>query len=187
MNWFGHDRQLNPEAPDKAWLTDITFIPRQESFVYLSPRHGLPDQWRSYGPIIDLCTRHVIGWLMQSRQTPDVVLQALPMAVSRRKPWGKVLGFADQGSQVTSTVPAALSHAPIIGSLPENAVTTATTTQSPSASHPSPGAGGSDAGPARAAKTPGRACSTTSEYSATQSASKRGMECCRPPGSNGSK
>jgi putative transposase len=44
----------------------------------------------------------VIGWSMQSRQTADVVLQALLMAVWRRKPQGKVLVHSDQGSQFTS-------------------------------------------------------------------------------------
>jgi putative transposase len=44
----------------------------------------------------------VIGWAMQSRQTTDVVLQALLMAVWRRKPKDKVLIHSDQGAQFTS-------------------------------------------------------------------------------------
>ena len=51
--------------------------------------------------VIDLYSRRVIGWSMQSRQTTDVVLQALLMAVWRRKPKEKVLVHSDQGSQCT--------------------------------------------------------------------------------------
>ncbi|MND35525.1 Integrase core domain protein [compost metagenome] len=52
--------------------------------------------------VIDLYSHRVIGWAMQSRQTTDVVLQALLMAVWRRKPKNKVLIHSDQGSQFTS-------------------------------------------------------------------------------------
>ena len=47
-------------------------------------------------------SRRVVGWSMQSRQTTDVVLQALLMATWRRKPKAKVLIHSDQGSQFTS-------------------------------------------------------------------------------------
>ena len=52
--------------------------------------------------VIDLYSRRVVGWSMQSRQTTDVVLQALHMAVWRRKPKQRVLIHSDQGSQFTS-------------------------------------------------------------------------------------
>ena len=83
------DRQFNVEAPDKVWVTDITYIRTQEGFAYLAV-------------VIDLYSRRVIGWSMQSRQTTDVVLQALLMAVWRRKTKNKVLVHSDQGSQFTS-------------------------------------------------------------------------------------
>ena len=83
------DRQFNVEAPDKVWVTDITYIRTQEGFPYLAV-------------VIDLYSRRVIGWSMQSRQTTDVVLQALLMAVWRRKPKNKVHVHSDQGSQFTS-------------------------------------------------------------------------------------
>jgi putative transposase len=62
------DRQFEVEAPDRVWVTDITYIRTQEGFAYLAV-------------VIDLYSRRVIGWSMQSRQTTDVVLQALLMAV----------------------------------------------------------------------------------------------------------
>jgi len=52
--------------------------------------------------VIDLYSRKIVGWAMQSRQTRDLVLQALLMAVWRRKPVTRVLIHSDQGSQFTS-------------------------------------------------------------------------------------
>ncbi|VAW00799.1 Mobile element protein [hydrothermal vent metagenome] len=51
---------------------------------------------------MDLYSRRVVGWAMQSRQTTDLVLQALLMAVWRRKPSITVLVHSDQGTQFTS-------------------------------------------------------------------------------------
>ncbi len=83
------DRQFDVGAPDRVWVTDITHIQTQEGFAYLAV-------------VIDLYSRRVIGWSMQSRQTTDIVSQALRMAVWRRKPKAKVLIHSDQGSQFTS-------------------------------------------------------------------------------------
>ncbi len=52
--------------------------------------------------VIDLFSRRVIGWSLQSRQTTDVALQELMIAVWRGKPKSKVLVHSDQGSQFTS-------------------------------------------------------------------------------------
>ena len=82
-------RQFEVHTPDRVWVTDITYIKTSEGFAYLAV-------------IIDLYSRKVIGWAMQSRQTTDMVLQALLMAVWRRKPTTKVLIHSDQGSQFTS-------------------------------------------------------------------------------------
>ena len=83
------NRQFDVEAADKVWVTDITYIRTLEGFAYLAV-------------VIDLYSRRVVGWSLQSRQTTDVVLQALLMAVWRRKPKCKVLIHSDQGSQFTS-------------------------------------------------------------------------------------
>lgn len=83
------DRQFNVDVPDRFWVTDITYIKTYEGFSYLAV-------------VIDLYSRRVVGWSMQSRQTTDLVLQALLMAVWRRKPANEVLVHSDQGSQFTS-------------------------------------------------------------------------------------
>jgi len=82
-------RQFDVDAPDRFWVTDITYIKTYEGYSYLAV-------------IIDLYSRRVVGWAMQSRQPTDLVLQALLMAVWRRKPTNKVLVHSDQGSQFTS-------------------------------------------------------------------------------------
>lgn len=83
------DQQFNVDAPDRFWVTDITYIKTYEGFSYLAV-------------IIDLYSRRVVGWSMQNRQTTELVIQALLMAVWRRKPKSKVLIRSDQGSQFTS-------------------------------------------------------------------------------------
>lgn len=83
------DRQFDVAARDRAWVTDITYIRTLEGFAYLAV-------------VIDLYSRRVVGWSMQSRQTTDVVLQALQMAVWRRKLQRRVLIHSDQGAQFTS-------------------------------------------------------------------------------------
>jgi len=83
------NRQFDVSAPDRVWVTDITYIKTYEGWLYLSV-------------VIDLFSRRVVGWSMQSRMTTDLALQALLMAVWRRKPKVTVMIHSDQGSQFTS-------------------------------------------------------------------------------------
>jgi putative transposase len=82
------DRQFEIEAPDTVWVTDITYIRTHEG-------------WSHLAVVIDLFSRRVVGWSMQSRMTTDLALQALLAAVWRRKPKQKVMIHSDQGSQFT--------------------------------------------------------------------------------------
>ena len=82
------DRQFEIDAPDTVWVTDITYIRTHEGWSYLAV-------------VIDLFSRRVVGWSMQSRMTTDLALQALLAAVWRRKPKQKVMIHSDQGSQFT--------------------------------------------------------------------------------------
>lgn len=83
------NRQFDVAAPNQFWVTDITYIKTYEGFSYLAV-------------VIDLYSRRVVGWSMQNRQQTELVLQALLMAVWRRKPRNKVLIHSDQGSQFTN-------------------------------------------------------------------------------------
>jgi putative transposase len=82
-------RQFTTATPDESWVTDITYIRTHEGWLYLAV-------------VVDLFSRRVIGWSMQSRITKELALDALLMAVWRRNPVLKVTVHSDQGSQYTS-------------------------------------------------------------------------------------
>ena len=82
-------RRFATMEPDDAWVTDITHIRTHEGWLYLAV-------------VVDLFSRKVVGWSMQSRITKELVLNALLMAVWRRNPKSKVMVHSDQGSQYTS-------------------------------------------------------------------------------------
>ncbi len=82
------DRQFGVDAPDKVWVTDITYFRTHEGWLYLAV-------------LIDLFSRRVVGWSAQPRMTTDLALQALLAAVWRRKPRAKVMIHSDLGSQFT--------------------------------------------------------------------------------------
>lgn len=83
------DRQFDVPTPNKVWVTDITYIRTHEGWLYLAV-------------VVDLFSRQVVGWSMDSRMGKDLVLQALLAAVWRRKPKQSVMVHSDQGSQFTS-------------------------------------------------------------------------------------
>ena len=82
-------QQFTTAQPDATWVTDITYIKTHEGWLYLAI-------------VVDLFSRKVVGWSMQTRITKERVLNALLMAVWRRKPKTTVTVHSDQGSQYTS-------------------------------------------------------------------------------------
>lgn len=82
-------QQFDVDRPNEAWVSDITHIRTHEGWLYLAV-------------VIDLYSRRVVGWSMHSRIRRDLVLNALLMAVWRRKPARTVTVHSDQGSQYTS-------------------------------------------------------------------------------------
>ena len=83
------EQRFNVTEPNKAWVTDITYIRTHEGWLYLAV-------------VIDLFSRTVIGWSMQSRIDSVLVLDALLMALRRRQPKDTVVVHSDQGSQFGS-------------------------------------------------------------------------------------
>mgnify|MGYP002632621382 FL=1 len=82
-------RQFQHDEPDQAWVTDITYIRTHEGWLYLAA-------------VLDLHSRAVVGWSMGSRMQTGLVLDALTMAVWRRRPKDSVIIHSDQGSQFGS-------------------------------------------------------------------------------------
>jgi putative transposase len=82
-------RQFERAAPDQAWATDITYIPTGEGWLYLAV-------------ILDLCSRFAVGWAMSERITDDLTLDALGLALARRRPPQGLLHHSDRGSQYAS-------------------------------------------------------------------------------------
>ena len=82
-------QNFNVAAPDMTWVTDITYIRTHEGWLHLAV-------------VIDLYSRRVVGWSMDARMHTSLALNALLMAVWRRKPKAKVIVHSDQGSQFTS-------------------------------------------------------------------------------------
>ena len=83
------EQQFTMAAPDKAWVTDITYLRTYEGFLYLAV-------------VLDLYSRMVVGWSMKPSLHRDLVLDALVMAVWRRQPKQPVIIHSDQGAQYGS-------------------------------------------------------------------------------------
>lgn len=82
-------REFTVELPNRAWVTDITYIRTWQGWLYLAV-------------VIDLYSRKVIGWSMKPTLAQSIVLDALMMAVWRRRPKQAVIVHSDQGSQYGS-------------------------------------------------------------------------------------
>ena len=75
--------------PNRVWLADITYIPTREGFLYLAF-------------ILDTHSRRIVGWAMGSHMRSELVVDALEMAVWRRKPSAGLVHHSDCGAQYTA-------------------------------------------------------------------------------------
>ena len=80
------NRQFTVKAPNQAWVTDITYIPTDEGWLYLA---GLKD----------LFSGELVGYAMSNRMTTPLVMQALFRAVAAKRPEKGLLHHSDRGSQ----------------------------------------------------------------------------------------
>lgn len=83
------ERRFSAERPDQVWVADITYIPTHEGWLFLAA-------------VVDLCSRRVVGWSMRGNLDADLVVDAVSMAIARRKPGAGVVHHSDRGSQYTS-------------------------------------------------------------------------------------
>lgn len=84
------DRDFSAGEPNRKWVTDITYIETAEGWLYLSA-------------VLDLCTGIIVGWSMGPRQTRELVLQAVLMALWQRDDRSTVVLHSDRGCQFTSS------------------------------------------------------------------------------------
>jgi len=82
-------RDFEPSGPNESWCADITYVPTREGWVYLAV-------------VEDLFSRMVVGWSMAATMESRLVVDALEMALSRRRPGAGLLAHSDRGSQYAS-------------------------------------------------------------------------------------
>jgi putative transposase len=98
-------RTFEAEAPNRAWVADITYLPTREGWLYLAV-------------VLDLFARRVVGWSMQPSLERGLVLTALEHALQRRQPQPGLLHHSDRGSQYASAdYQARLTQAQMIGNM----------------------------------------------------------------------
>jgi putative transposase len=83
------NRAFKVDAPDKVWVTDITYIETREGWLYLAA-------------IVDLFSRKVVGWAMSKHIDTQLCLDALKMALLARKPPPGLIHHSDRGCQYAS-------------------------------------------------------------------------------------
>jgi len=80
------ERQFRPAAPNVLWVADITYLRTWEGWLYLAA-------------IQDAFSRRIVGWAMADHMRSELVLDALQMALARRRPGPGLVHHSDQGSQ----------------------------------------------------------------------------------------
>jgi putative transposase len=82
------DRRFYTDGPDRLWVADITYIPTWAGFLYLAM-------------VLDVYSRRVVGWAMETHLRTELILAALEMALTQRRP-SAVIHHSDRGCQYTS-------------------------------------------------------------------------------------
>ena len=83
------DRDFTAARPNQKWLTDITYIPTREGWLYLAA-------------VLDVFSRRIVGWSMSDRIDTELVTSALQMATTQRSPEPGLLHHSDRGVQYAS-------------------------------------------------------------------------------------
>jgi putative transposase len=81
-------RKFTVQGPDQLWVADITDVPTWAGFLYLAV-------------VLDAWSRKIVGWSMATHLRTELVLEALEMALAKRRPRG-VIHHSDHGTQYTS-------------------------------------------------------------------------------------
>ena len=82
-------RNFRASVPDRLWTADITYVKTDEGFLHLAF-------------VLDVYSRRIVGWSMASHLRTELVVDALEMAVWRRKPAAGLVHHSDRGTQYTA-------------------------------------------------------------------------------------
>ncbi len=85
------ERDFNPTEPNRLWAADITYIRTWEGWLYLAS-------------VMDCYSRRIVGWALADHLRAELVVDALEMAVTRRRPDVGLVHHSDRGSQFTSLI-----------------------------------------------------------------------------------
>lgn len=83
------NQDFSSVVPNKKWVSDITYLWTRQGWLYLCV-------------VVDLYSRHVVGWAVMESMTQDLVLQALRRAIAKRNPPKGLIFHSDRGSQYAS-------------------------------------------------------------------------------------
>jgi len=83
------NRDFSPAAPNVLWIADVTYLRTWEGWLYLAA-------------VQDAYSRRIVGWSMADHMRKELVIDALQMAVQRRRPEPGLIHHSDQGSQYVS-------------------------------------------------------------------------------------
>jgi transposase InsO family protein len=83
------EQNFKASQPNQKWVSDITYCWTEEGWLYLAV-------------VMDLYSRKVVGWALSERMTKQLVIDALQMAIWRRKPTEGLIIHSDRGSQYCS-------------------------------------------------------------------------------------
>ena len=91
------ERDFAADAPNKKWVTDMTYIATYEGWLYLAG-------------VLDTYSRKLIGWAMGKQHDAELVKEALHMALIQRQPAADLVHHSDRGSEYASTSYQELLH-----------------------------------------------------------------------------
>jgi putative transposase len=80
------NRQFDQRRPNVVWVSDITYVPTDEGWLYLAA-------------VMDLCSRRIVGWSMADHLEASLVIEAMEMALDRRDVRPGLLVHSDRGVQ----------------------------------------------------------------------------------------
>jgi putative transposase len=83
------NRTFTATGPDRLWVADITYVPTWQGFLYVAV-------------VVDAFSRRIVGWSMAGHLRTELILDAVDMAIERRRPEPGLVHHSDRGTQYTS-------------------------------------------------------------------------------------